>query len=385
MGGSWQLTFRAARPTGEVLEAEGALTVGRERIQLAAVGAAEELPEGISEATPKRHPGELRIDAALRQRTGIRTTEVVRAPMTVHLRAVGRVTVDEGALHDVAPRVRGFVGDLFVAAVGDAVERGQTLFTLYSPDLYAAQEELLQAVRSRRAAAETGRAEHAEALVRAARKRLRLWEVPEADVERLARRDAPQEFVAFRAPVSGYVVEKSIVSGSSVEPGLRVLRIAPLDRVWIEAELYEGEIEMVSVDQPVRVTLPYRPGEPIEGRIAHVYPTLDRDTRTARVRIVLPNPGLTLRPEMYANVEFAFDRGDPVVVPASAILYAGARRFVFLDLGGGRLRPQQVEVGQRDGDRVEILSGVAPGDVVVASGTFLVASESRLRSALEQW
>jgi membrane fusion protein, copper/silver efflux system len=385
MGGSWQLTFRAARPTGEVLEAEGSLSVGRARIALTGVGALEEHPEEIAELAPARHAAEVRIDMARRQRVGIRTVEVVQAPMTIHLRAVGRVTLDEGALRDVSPRVRGWVGELFVAAVGDPVERGQTLFTLYSPDLYAAQEEFLQALRSQRAATDSSRASRSDALVRAARNRLRLWEIPEADVDRMARREAPEELVPFRAPVSGYVVEKNIVEGSSVEPGQRVLRIAPLDRVWIEAELYEGEIETVSVDQPVTVTLPYRPGERFEGRIAHVYPTLRRDTRTALVRVVLPNPDLALRPDMYAHVELAFDRGTPVVVPASAVLYAGPRRFVFLDLGDGRLRPQEVEVGHREGDLVEILSGVAPGDVVVASGTFLVASESRLRSALDQW
>jgi Cu(I)/Ag(I) efflux system membrane fusion protein len=295
------------------------------------------------------------------------------------------VAYDETALEDVSLKVRGWVGRLDVGAVGDPVEKGQVLFTLYSPELYATQEEYLQALRSQERAQATEAPDRADYLVRAARNRLRLWDIAPADLETLARRDAPLEHLPIRAPRSGFVVEKSVVKGSGIEPGQRLYRIAPLDRVWIEAEVYESEVALVREGQSVRVDLPYAPGRRYEGRIAYLYPSLSRGSRTARIRVELPNPDLALRPDMYANVRIEVDRGERLVVPQSAVLHAGERNFVFLALGEGRFRPQEVEVGLRMGDAVEVLAGLEPGSPVVSSATFLIASESRLRAALEQW
>ncbi len=185
--------------------------------------------------------------------------------------------------------------------------------------------------------------------------------------------------------MSGYVVEKNLVAGSAFEPGQRLYRIAPLSRVWIEAEVYEYELSLVHEGQPATVTLPYLPERSFEATVAYVYPTLDPKTRTARFRLELPNPDLALRPDMYANVRLHAERGERLVVPQSAVLYAGERSFVFRALGDGRFRPQRVEVGLRSGEEVEILAGIDPGDAIVTSATFLIASESRLRAALELW
>jgi Cu(I)/Ag(I) efflux system membrane fusion protein len=185
--------------------------------------------------------------------------------------------------------------------------------------------------------------------------------------------------------VSGYVVEKNVVEGSAFEPGERLYRIAPLSRVWIEAEVYEYELPLVAVGQTATVTLPYMPERVFEATVAYVYPTLDPKTRTARLRMELPNPDLALRPDMYANVRVHAERGQRLVVPQSAVLYAGERNFVFRALGDGRFRPQPVEVGIRSGEQVEIRTGLEPGDQIVVSATFLIASESRLRSAMELW
>jgi Cu(I)/Ag(I) efflux system membrane fusion protein len=277
------------------------------------------------------------------------------------------------------------VGEVQVAAVGDAVERGAVLFSVYSPELYAAQEEYLQALRSQARARETEAPERADYLVRAARNRLRLWDIAEPDLEQLARRGETLEHLPIRSPVTGYVVEKNLVVGSAFAPGERLYRIAPLSRVWVEAEVYEYELPLLQEGQSATVTLPYLPDRTFEATVAWIYPTLDPKTRTARLRLELPNPELALRPDMYATVRVHAGRGERLVVPQSAVLYAGERSFVFRALGEGRFRPQAVVVGVRSGEQVEILSGLEPGDPIVTSATFLIASESRLRAALEQW
>jgi len=406
MGSTWQVEVRAEAPDGSELAAEGSLTVGSPGLRLAAVGGAApaEAPDGegreghaahggegaagdapAAAAAAERHPGELSIPPERVQQIGVRTTTAERVPFTTAIRALGLVTWDETALADIALKVRGWVGELAVDAVGDPVRAGQVLFTLYSPELYSAQEEYLQALRSRERARGTEAPDRADYLVRAARTRLRLWDVGEAELAAIARRGAPLEHLAIRAPRTGYVVEKSVVEGSGFEPGQRLYRIAPLDRVWIEAEVYQAEVGLVAEGQRATVELPYAPGVRREARVAYVLPALSREARTARVRLELANPELRLRPDMYANVRIEIDRGERLVVPQSAVLHAGERSFVFRALGEGRFRPQQVEVGLRAGDRVEILAGLEPGMAVVSSGTFLIASESRLRAALEQW
>ena len=181
------------------------------------------------------------------------------------------------------------------------------------------------------------------------------------------------------------MVEKNVVAGTAVEPGMKLYRIAGLDRVWVEAEVYESELAQVAVGQPATVTLSYMPGKTFRGKVAFVYPYLDGTSRTGRVRIALANPDGVLKPDMYANVELATSLGEALVVPESAVLRTGPRSFVFVDLGEGRLKPQRVETGVEQGEWVEITSGLSEGDVVVSSGNFLVAAESRLRSAIEQW
>jgi len=188
-----------------------------------------------------------------------------------------------------------------------------------------------------------------------------------------------------RAPVSGYVIEKNVVEGSSITPGQRLMRIAPLDRVWIEVDLYEEDLRLVRVGQVAEITLSHLPGRTYIGKVTFLYPFLAGETRTARARIELDNPDLVLRPDMFANVELRSAARAALVVPESAVLYAGDRKFVFLALGGGHFRPQAVEVGVRKGDQIEIVSGLQGDEQVVSSGTFLIASESRLRAALEQW
>jgi Cu(I)/Ag(I) efflux system membrane fusion protein len=299
------------------------------------------------------------------------------------VRAAGRVAWDETTLHDVTVRVGGFVGSVKADALGMRVERGQVLFELYGPELYAAQREYLEALRSRRAAGSVS--SRASDLAGAAERRLRLWGLESGDVAAIARSGVPREYLPIRAPITGYVVEKDVVDGAAVEMGQRVYRIASLDRVWIEAEVYEAELAEVAIGTPATVELAYLPGRRFDAKVAWVQPSLDPERRTARVRLVVENPDGALRPDMYATVAIERPSEPRLSVPDSAVLRAGTRSFVFLDLGDGRLRPAPVEIGATRGGRVEILGGLEAGQRVVTRGTFLVSGESRLRAALETW
>lgn len=322
--------------------------------------------------------GEVHVDDAARKAIGLRTGKVVLAPLQVAVRALGTVSADESKLVDVTLRVKGYVQDLKVAETGQPVRKGQLLFTLYSPEVFAAEQEYLLALHSSSADTRSG-------VAAAAEQKLRLWDVSPSVISAIARSGKPLENVPFYSPASGFVLQKDVVQGAAVEPGQRLYRIAPLDEVWVDAEVFEGDLPHVQVGQPATVTLPYLPGKTFTGSVAYVYPTLQGATRTGHVRVVLQNPGLLLKPEMYANVTIEHDEGARLQVPASAVIYTGPRRIVFVDAGGGRLVPHEVTLGARGTDSYEVLSGLKDGDTVVTSGNFLVAAESRLESAAGVW
>lgn len=324
--------------------------------------------------------GTVIVDDARRQRIGVRTAPVQRRPLTLEVRAVGEVTYDQGRLTDVNLRMSGWVENLRVAETGQKVKKGQTLFSLYSPELYAAQLEYLAATRSA-----TGGSTTLASLERAAHNRLRLLGMSDGQIRGLARRGSAREHVPILAPASGYVIEKNVVEGAQVAAGTQVYRIADLERIWVDAEVYERDLPHVTIGQAVTVELPHVPGRSYRGTVDHIYPTLRAETRTGRVRVVLDNPDLELKPDMYANVRFEVELGERLVVPESAVIYTGPRRLVFVDLGEGRLRPREVELGASAGGYYEVVAGLEAGEVVVTSGNFLIAAESRLRSATELW
>lgn len=329
--------------------------------------------------------GVIVIDMQRRQAIGVTTEPVEKHPLTVSIRTVGNVVYDQTGLADVSLKIRGWIGKLHVDTLGELVDKGEVLFTVYSPELYAAQEELLSAIASQKTARGTAMPGRVDYLVESARRRLQLWDLHASQIEEIVRAGRPKKYFPILSPVAGYVVAKNVVEGASIEPGARLYRIADLSRVWIEAEIYESDVPLVEVGDVAKIKLPYRPAWEAEGRVAFVYPYLDDVTRTVRARIVLDNEDLTLKPEMYADVQLEKPLGEHLAVPDDAILYAGERRFVFIDLGEGRLKPQGVKIGRRAGDLVEILDGLSEGDVIVTSGNFLVAAESRLKVDMEHW
>jgi len=325
--------------------------------------------------------GTIVVDEARRQQIGVRTAAVERRQVSRQIRAVGQVKVDETRLADVNLRMSGWVNRLDVEETGQRVKKGQTLFTLYSPELYAAEREHLTALRRK----QEGGAAGASELTHASEQRLRLLGMSQAQIRELERRGQAWENVPVVSPSTGYVIEKDIVEGGRIEAGTRVYRIADLSRLWIDAEVYEADLAQVKVGQAVTVELPFVPGRTFQGRVDYIYPTLSGTTRTGRVRVALDNPELALKPDMYASVELEVDLGERLVIADSAVVYTGPRRLVFVDLGEGRLRPQEVELGVHAGGYVEVTRGLQPGDVVVISGNFLIAAESRIRSATGYW
>ena len=333
---------------------------------------------GMALVPVKEQGDEIRIDAGRQETLGVRVGTVELRPVSSEVRAVGRVAYDETRLEDVTVKYGGYIGRLHVEQTGQAVRRGQTLFTLYSPELYAAQQEYLAALASQKAARQTSVPDRADYLVAAARQKLRLWDLSDAQVRRIEETGEAVREIEVPSPASGYVVEKDVVEGAAVQPGMRLFRIAGLDRVWVEAEVYESELPRVRPGQSAAVTLPYQPGEEHRGRVALILPALDPESRTGKVRIEIANSGRQLRPGMYADVVLRTEGREVPMVPESAVLYTGPRQIVFVEEGQGRYRQQEVRLGAKHGDAFEVISGLRPGDRVVTSGNFLLDAEARL-------
>jgi Cu(I)/Ag(I) efflux system membrane fusion protein len=340
--------------------------------------------------TKEQHEqGVVMIDEARRQLIGVRTAPVVEAPMRSVFRAVGQVAYDEAGLTDVNIKVHGWVTKLYVGRTGERVARGQVLFALYSPELYNAEQDfLLATASSSQVAAGSATPEgggRVAPLTKAARQRLRLLGVSDSQIDAVAKRGTPDESVAFPSPASGFVIEKNVVEGASVDAGMRLFRIAALGKVWVEADVYEADLSRVRVGQSAQVTLDYLPGRSYDARVSYIYPYLDPKARTGRVRVELGNKDLDLRPGMYANVELAAELGTRLQVPASAVVYTGPRRLVFVDLGEGRFKPVEVKVGTESNGSYEVLTGLNAGDIIATSGVFLIAAEARISTAAKYW
>ncbi|HET9252976.1 MAG TPA: efflux RND transporter periplasmic adaptor subunit [Candidatus Eisenbacteria bacterium] len=316
------------------------------------------------------------IDPARRQAIGIRTGPVVRKHLNATIRAAGRVTYDETRRTEVSLKFAGWVRDIRVDYTGREVRRGEVLFTVYSPDLLSAQQEYLEALKS---------GEQGADLAAASRQRLRLWDIAPSILDEIVRSGKARETLPIHAPESGVVVEKNIVAGSSFEAGQPLYRIATVNPVWVVASVYQYELPLVRVGMPARILLS-SPGEHARlGRVSAVNPFLDPNTRTGEVRAEVPNPRGDLKPGMFVDMMLERPLGERLAIPESAVLYAGDRRIVFVDLGDGRLAPREVRLGSKAGTDFEVLSGVTEGEIVVTSGNFLVAAEVRLRSATQKW
>ncbi|HET9332073.1 MAG TPA: efflux RND transporter periplasmic adaptor subunit [Gemmatimonadota bacterium] len=329
----------------------------------------------------------VRLDAAAARRIGVgyATAELKVVDHTV--RTVGTVTYDETRIVDVNPKVEGWVERLYVDFTGAPVRRGQPLLALYSPMLVSAQEELILARRlfDESAGDPQGRAtERAEQLLEAARRRLAYWDIPAGEIRRVENTGTPTKTLTLMSPASGFVVEKDVFQGARVGPGMNLYRIADLSTVWVDGEVFEKDLGLVREGQAARVTVQAYPGDTFRGAVTFVYPTVAMEARTGRVRVALANPGLRLKPGMYAEVELEVSAGDRrLVVPRGAVHATGERSWVFLQTSEGTLVAREVTTGLVAGGDIEILAGLEEGDSVVASANFLIDAESSMGSAID--
>lgn len=340
-----------------------------------------------SPSAPSPEPlGVVTIPLERLQTIGVKYESVARRSLEKTIRTVGRVAVDERRLAKVTIKFHGWIEDLYVSALGDHVKKGQRLFTIYSPDLVASQEEYLLAVRGQKQLGSSEFPEVAQGskdLLEASRRRFRLWDITEDHIRELEQTGKVMRTLPIHSPITGTVIKKEAIAGAHVEPGEELYTIADLSHIWILADIYEYELSFVKQDQKAAVTLSYDPSRVLTGRVGFIYPTLDPKTRTAKVRFELDNLDATLKPDMYVNVELRVDLGRRLAIPQEAVIESGRKQVVFLHHGGGKLEPRLVKTGVKTGEWSEVLEGLQEGDHVVTSANFLIDSESRLKSVVE--
>ena len=333
------------------------------------------------------HAGEVRGLAPVRipperaRLIGVRTARAERRTLGGGIDLVGFVAPDEAWLTQIQLRVAGWVEFLHVNRTGDRVEEGEPLLSLYSPELYQSEQEFLIELRGLRDIG-TPQMSHGAGRLDAARERLLLLGVPHDELVRLERDSVASARVVIRSPVRGTVLERGVTQGQYVGADTRLFTVADLSRVWVLADLYEMDVARVRQGDVARFTSEAMPGRVFESRVDFIYPTVSSETRTLKLRLSLANPDRALKPGMFGNVRVARAGAQGLAVPFEAVVHAGDQDYVFRVRDGDHYEPRLVEVGAQDGEWVHIVRGLALGDTVVASASFLIDSESRLKAAI---
>lgn len=378
------------RPTRRIAAYGGVLVLALGTVYLATRGkgapTAMDAAQNNGAASPAAGTAtSVTLTATEAQRIGVTYATATVGTLAKEVRTVGQVTFDETRVRTITLKIDGFVERLIVNSTGQAVAAGQPLLTIYSPMLVTAQEELLLAKRLRSdvsaASGETRRS--ADDLLSSARRRLAYWDIPADEIREIERSSQVRKTLTLRSPVGGYVLEKNVLAGQKIMAGEALYKVADLSTLWVEGEVFEQDLSTVRVGGSVQTDFAALPGEHRTGRISYIYPTLNPDTRTVRVRVVLSNPNLTLKPGMYATIRIAGrERANVLTVPRSAVLSTGERSIVFVREANGQLTPREVALGTTSDDRIEVLRGLSAGETVVASATFLVDAESNLGKSL---
>ncbi len=336
-------------------------------------------------AEQKLPAGTVQISPFKQQLTGVRTAPVTRRTLAKDIRTVGIVRPDETRIRKVHTKFPGWVDKLFVGYTGQPVQVGDPILSIYSPELVSTQNEYLLARRGEQqlqgspfAQAANG----AQTLLDAARRRLLLWDITPQQIRTLEETGKPQTSMVLHSPASGYVTMKEVYQGLYVTPDTELYTVTDLSHVWVLLDIYEYEIAYVRAGMPVTLTLRSQPGQSITGTVSYIYPYLENQTRTNKVRVEFDNPDLRFKPEMYATAEIHAALGDRLVVPREAVLDSGTRQIVFVASGDGFFQPRQVRLGERGDDDAEVLEGLKEGEQVVVAANFMVDSESQLKAAL---
>src|SRR5712671_1642987 len=327
----------------------------------------------------------VQISAQRLQSIGVKTGNVERKLVQDEIRTTGTVAVDETKLAYVQVRFSGFIEKVFVDATYQYIRKGQPLFTIYSPDVVATEREYLVAKHNREQVARStlpGVASSAASLLDAASERLKQWGVPQQEIARLESTGQVQQELQFDSPVSGYITERNALPSVAVQPEMRLFTVADLSSVWVQAQVFQNDLGRIKVGDPATLTVSAFPGRTFRGRVDFIYPQVDIETRTVKVRIVSSNSDMQLKPGMFVDVALKVPMGRQLLIPASGVLQSGNRQIAFVERGDGYLEPREVELGPRVGDDFMVLKGLKAGERIVTSANFLVDSESQLRAAL---
>jgi membrane fusion protein, copper/silver efflux system len=339
-----------------------------------------------STAAPSETPlAPVQLSPERMQAIGVKFGEVERKPVQNDIRVTGNVAVDETRLSYVQTRFSGYIQKVFADSTYKYVRRGQPLFTIYSPELAAAEREYLVAKQNTQGLSQStvpGVASGMASLLRASLDRLEQWNLPQREIARLQSSDQVQEDLEIDSPVSGYITERNALPNLTVQPSTRLYTIADLSTVWVFAEVFQNDLGFVRAGEPATLTVDSYPGRTFRGNVDFVYPDVDMTTRTIRVRLVFSNPKLALTPGMFVNVMLHVPLGNQLVIPANGVLQSGTRQIVFVDRGTGYLEPHEVQLGSEAGGQYIVLKGLKAGERIVTSANFLIDSESQLQAAL---
>ncbi len=329
--------------------------------------------------------GTVMISADKQTLAGVRTALVERKALIRDIHTTAQIVADETRIAHVHVKVAGYLDQVFVDFVGQLIQKGQPLFTLYSPDLVSAQEEYLIAKRGETtlgSAPFTEVADGAKSLLRSARERLRLWDISDEQIKQLDETGKVTKDLTFYAPSSGFITDRKAFPQTSITPDTELYTLSDLSTVWANADIYESEIPYVQLGQKMQLTLSYSPGKTYTGTISYIYPTVDPQTRTVKVRMQVPNPGFALKPQMFADAQLRVDYGTKVLVPREAILDSGTEQVIYVLHDDGVFEPRKVTLGPAFEEKVAVLTGLKAGETIVTSGNFLVDSESRLKGSM---
>ncbi|MGA2316109.1 MAG: efflux RND transporter periplasmic adaptor subunit [Thermodesulfobacteriota bacterium] len=330
-------------------------------------------------------PGTVQISPEKQQLIGVKFGTVEMRPLEKIIRTVGRVDYDEKRIVTVSPKIGGWIEDLYVDFTGRFVSKGEPLLTIYSPELVSTQEEYLIALRAKKELAKSPFPEVAgsgNSLAESAKRRLKLWDISDDQIKALEESGQVKKTLTLHSPFSGFVLEKAAYNGMNVMPGIALFKLADLSVVWLYADIYEYELPFIRLGQQASVQLSYIPGEIFTGKAIYIYPSLNPETRTAKVRFEIPNPNGKLKPEMYANVEIKVHLGQKLTVPEGAVIDTGLRQMAIVDKGSGYFEPREVKVGAKVENYYEVIKGLKAGERVVTSANFLIDSESKLKEAV---
>jgi RND family efflux transporter MFP subunit len=332
--------------------------------------------------TTTQPPGTVEIPPEKQQLMGVTYGAAEYETATGSIRAAARVTLDETKIAKVQTKLEGWIDQVTVNFTGKLVQKGDPLLTIYSPEALATQQEYLLATKAQRVMQDNPVHEllgSTENLVAAARKRLELWDIGDAQIEEISRTGQTLKNLTLYSPISGFVMERNAFPSQRVTPDTVLYTVADLSTVWVIADVFEYEAVNIRLNQPATLTLTYLPGRTFHGRVSYILPQVDPATRTLKVRLEVANPGYALKPDMYGEVEFQTGGARKLVVPLSAVLNSGDHQTVFVDRGNGYFEPRAVKIGEQMDGRIEILSGLKAGERIVVSGNFLMDSESRLK------